>query len=1633
MADANADAVTVREIFLAFVNAAREDLGVLARVGFANHHARALLQRCDGIVQDLDDADDARARAVATTALDALAFAMRERRGRRSALAAETAIKLIERGFGRGVARDAGGDDAASDDARARLVRAVCGVGELSGGGEGGGGETGEDRARCGVAATRFAQACACGETEDPETSGESGDDGEGQKTLVVRGNALLYATRSIFHVAMIAEDENARRAAKTTLTQIINAAFKRAERGFEALAASEDVSANRRLHLEDVKQILIMLCKIAARDGPIDVDAYLTHSKALALDILRQLMEGPRAPLWLDHFHGELSKPLSMALMRNALLHVPRGSEAEQSVGILVSIARMAYGVLVSRARSVWKQQIAALYPIMALHPLETDETSAAVRVSALRLVRRLASEAQILVDFFVNYDCDLHAANLYERTVAALARAAQTNDILERDAVLTCLFSILRSLQSWCARGYDDEDEESAGDADQNDGLEIRPFIGRKPSKDKLSSSSKSNEASTTSTPAAVAAATATVATDATAVSEDAAAASSPPTKSESELFAAKKSAKISAERAIEAFNAEPNVRSLRVAARSEDAVACAAFLRSASSSTASSKATSSLVVSPSALGELLGSPDSDALAVMRAYVHGFDFTGAHIDDAMRAFLSGFRLPGEAQKIDRLMEAFAARFCACNQNVYPSTDAAYILAFAIVMLNTDAHNPLTEEAMKMSEQDFVLMVTAAEAASEVDAEKIAAIYKRVCAKEIKMNSAEPPARVSSATDVAAEIAAAAKHPPQTSWSQLTSSLNFAAPWKARSMQKEATNETAELLKSTKELFKTSGPGDSAAHDDSASALFVRASEPGLARPMLDVAGKFMLIALSTAFTSAPDAAHAAMPLEATRAMLSLATTLQLPALRDNTRAFLVTAPGFGRPQGISSQSKEALSTLLELATSECSLGGVQAWASVLEIIDRLEHLRSVVGAGVAFDFAAARAVMRERLEFDENDATDRSVSSDRSSFDGTPGHPLSQLDPAELAVIKWVSTHGGEAIERVFAASTRFDSDEILTYATAVATVSRHGLWSSSSAPAKIFALLRLTEVAATNMSRVRLVWSKLWSVVSEHLVEAVKHADEKVVLHATVSMRQVADRLLLRARATRSATQMDAMRPFVFAIENARTARSRGLVVSCVAQAMHNYGDVLGQGWEPAMEALGAAYAIDCSRDDAETQETLEEEMVTSCRALEQALVLALTRDDSSTDESENEESDVFGVPLSCVPRATSLFVAMARWRNVSEGGEQGTLSPPIDSLRTIAIECRSRMSATSDCVKYRVSAIWTAICGALGELSKVDDSALAVVFSLFDDDEIETLDVNARDELRGALDGLLEVKIDPTHATEIVLPRLLALAKSRRAAYEALLPTIWSFASAVLHSNDSYAVMKSLESFREAAKVASSRRDESEETWGELCRALRRGVVVDAVILDLPHASNVIARSLACISACNDVRKISGAPRKAIDEIVDIVDAAYVFARNQNDSSASLGAMARLEFAAGDVLLRALREDKTKRERFFAHVARCLDVRKPVVDDSDEDESAPRKRAMAAADAGDAVLRSNALAPARERLAARALASLNLNDDVDALRVIASSAVEALGVVSGAPLGDALADFFDSPIARTTLAL
>lgn len=50
------------------------------------------------------------------------------------------------------------------------------------------------------------------------------------------------------------------------------------------------------------------------------------------------------------------------------------------------------------------------------------------------------------------------------------------------------------------------------------------------------------------------------------------------------------------------------------------------------------------------------------------MHAFVDQLDFTNLPFVDALRLFLQSFRLPGEAQKIDRFVLKFADRYIAGN-----------------------------------------------------------------------------------------------------------------------------------------------------------------------------------------------------------------------------------------------------------------------------------------------------------------------------------------------------------------------------------------------------------------------------------------------------------------------------------------------------------------------------------------------------------------------------------------------------------------------------------------------------------------------------------------------------------------------------------------------------------------------------------------------------------------------------------------------------------------------------------------------------------------------------------------------------------------------------------------------------
>jgi len=132
-------------------------------------------------------------------------------------------------------------------------------------------------------------------------------------------------------------------------------------------------------------------------------------------------------------------------------------------------------------------------------------------------------------------------------------------------------------------------------------------------------------------------------------------------------------------------------------------------------------------------------LGNEKEFNVSVLYAYVDSLDFTGMHIDLALRKFLARFRLPGEGQKIDRMMEKFAARFFEQNsEQVFENADAAYITSYATIMLATDLHSKMNKE--KMTKPQFRRQLEGQNDSQNFPDDFIDSIYDRIAKEELKL-----------------------------------------------------------------------------------------------------------------------------------------------------------------------------------------------------------------------------------------------------------------------------------------------------------------------------------------------------------------------------------------------------------------------------------------------------------------------------------------------------------------------------------------------------------------------------------------------------------------------------------------------------------------------------------------------------------------------------------------------------------------------------------------------------------------------------------------------------------------------------------------------------------------------------
>ncbi|KAL1515015.1 hypothetical protein AB1Y20_004083 [Prymnesium parvum] len=211
----------------------------------------------------------------------------------------------------------------------------------------------------------------------------------------------------------------------------------------------------------------------------------------------------------------------------------------------------------------------------------------------------------------------------------------------------------------------------------------------------------------------------------------------------------------------------------------------------------------------LSPQAVGDFLARPEALSKAAIRSFMRSFDFGGLSLDGGLRLVFAALKMPGEAQKVDRVMQAFAHAYYRDEPGPFASEKAAYVMSFSLMMLNTDQHNAAVRT--KMTLEQFVHNNRKINEGADLPPAFLAALYFEVQRREIKAcedahTSPRPPTvwrwrYLQQRRDAAAAAAAAAAvspSPPPPSSSLASASAS--APASASASASTSTRLAREL-----------------------------------------------------------------------------------------------------------------------------------------------------------------------------------------------------------------------------------------------------------------------------------------------------------------------------------------------------------------------------------------------------------------------------------------------------------------------------------------------------------------------------------------------------------------------------------------------------------------------------------------------------------------------------------------------------------------------------------------------------------------------------------------------------------------------------------------------------------------
>lgn len=944
--------------------------------------------------------------------------------------------------------------------------------------------------------------------------------------SIRVHQSSLLRAVRTVYNIYLMTRMPSHQAIAQGALSQMVGYVFSRVPRAGTASEAVEPVStepvtlqmlesrhsldaAEREemapidapdLHVKDAFLLLRALCKLSMKplssENERDLKSYSMRSKLLALRTVRGVLQ-QHMDVFTDAsvqivststgekatFVQAVKQYLCLCLSRNAVSSVLPVFEESCEI----------FWLVLSGMRTKMKKEIEVLMNEIYLPILEMRTSPAAQKSVLLTTLQRLCEEPQALVEVYLNYDCDRTALeNLYERLMNVIARLAQapTSDVPpgvdERDGdsidvrlkrqSLDCLCSVLHSLVEWMDRLMDETVSATVPVADEDD-------TGSQPSAE----------------PAAL--------------NED----------DDPGRFENAKQRKTVLLEAIRMFNYKPKRGIAQLLEhgfiRGRDPRAIARFLFYADG------------LSKRSIGEYLGEGEAENIETMHAFVDLMDFHDMPLTTALRRFLQAFRLPGEAQKIDRYMLKFAERYTEGNKTAFANADTAYKLAYSVIMLNTDAHNPQVKHRMTL--QDFIKNNAGLDDDKDLPEEYLRAIYDEIQKNEIKLHGEEAPA-VPSSTGLAGAIATV-----------------------GRDLQHEAyVLQTQGMANRTEVLFRTMLHAQQrrGVHRALADRYF-SASHMEHVKPMFEVAWMSFLAGISAPLQDSNEPETIRTALHGFKDAIKIVCFFGLELERN---AFITTLGKFTFLNNLGemrSKNVATIETLLDIAHTEGNfLQG--SWREILTCVSQLERFQLISGG------------VDERM---------LPELGRRPSANASRGVLL----PHEDVVQQGVSSEITVRADHVFAATPQLSGEAIVDFVQSLCDVSWEEIQSSGmSDNPRLFSLQKVVEISYYNMGRIRMEWSRLWAILGEHFNQVGCHPNPAVSAFGLDSLRQLATKFFEKEELLHFSFQKDFLKPFEHVMRRNADVAAKEMVLQCLDQMMQVRAERIRSGWTTMLGVLGVA---------------------------------------------------------------------------------------------------------------------------------------------------------------------------------------------------------------------------------------------------------------------------------------------------------------------------------------------------------------------------------------------------------------------------------------------------------------------